>query len=405
MRIDLVSEHASPLATLGGVDAGGQNVHVAALAMALARRGASVTVHTRRDDPNLPDTVPFAPGVRVHHVTAGPAGPVSKDALLPHMDVFADRLSACWSGDRPDVVHSHFWMSGLASLQAARPLGIPVAHTFHAVGSVKRRHQGAADTSPAERIDAEARLAREVDLVIATTSEEAFGWIVQGTDRGNIDVVPCGVDLHRFRPGVDPMPARGGRRRLVIVSRLVKRKGIGNVIAALADIPGTELVVAGGPPAAALTEDPEARRFTQLARHHGVGDRVHLLGALSPERVPALLCSADAVICCPWYEQFGMVALEAMACGVPVVASKVGGLAETVIDGVTGLHVPPRAPAAIAAATRQLLDDPELRQRLGRAAVHQARLYGWDRVARLTGTALARIATRAGAPALGAEPA
>lgn len=403
MRIDLVSEHASPLATLGGVDAGGQNVHVAALAVALARRGASVTVHTRRDDPSLPDTVAFAPGVLVHHVEAGPAAPLPKDELLPHMDAFADRLSTCWTSDRPDVVHSHFWMSGLASLQAARPLGIPVGHTFHAVGSVKRRHQGLADTSPAERIAAEIRLAREVDLVLATTSAEAFGWIGQGTDPGNVDVVPCGVDLHRFRPGLEPVPPRRERRRLVIVSRLVKRKGIGNVIAALADIPDAELVVAGGPPAAAITEDPEAQRFAELARDHGVGDRVRLLGAMAPKWVPALLCSADAVLCCPWYEQFGMVALEAMACGVPVVASDVGGLAETVIDGVTGLHVPPRAPAAIAATTRRLLDHPDLCRRLGRAAAHRAQLYGWDRVARLTGTALGRIAARAGAPALGAE--
>src|SRR3954468_2477469 len=133
MRIALVSEHASPLATLGGVDAGGQNVHVAALARGLARRGAQVVVHTRRDDPDLPRRVALCPGVEVDHVDAGPAAAVPTDELLPHMDAFAAELERAWRPDRPDVVHSHFWMSGLATLQAAERLGIPVAHTFHAL--------------------------------------------------------------------------------------------------------------------------------------------------------------------------------------------------------------------------------------------------------------------------------
>src|SRR4051794_23557148 len=134
MRVALVSEHASPLAVLGGVDAGGQNVHVAALARGLARRGAQVVVHTRRDDPELPRRVSLCPGVEVDHVDAGPAAELPKDELLPHMDAFAAELERAWRRDRPDVVHSHFWMSGLATLQAAERLGIPVAHTFHALG-------------------------------------------------------------------------------------------------------------------------------------------------------------------------------------------------------------------------------------------------------------------------------
>ncbi|HET6689411.1 MAG TPA: glycosyltransferase, partial [Miltoncostaeaceae bacterium] len=143
MRIDMVSEHASPLAVLGDVDAGGQNVHVAQLAAALARRGAEVVVHTRRDDPGLPERVPLTRGVTVRHVDAGPAEPVPKDALLPHMPRFAEVLREEWEPEPPDVVHSHFWMSGLAALDAAEGLPVPVAHTFHALGVVKRRHQGA----------------------------------------------------------------------------------------------------------------------------------------------------------------------------------------------------------------------------------------------------------------------
>src|SRR3954451_16422995 len=145
MRIAMVSEHASPLAVLGGVDAGGQNVHVAALACALARHGDEVVVHTRRDDPTLPPRVTLAPGVEVDHVDAGPPTEIPKDALLPYMDAFADDLREQWEADPPDVVHAHFWMSSISALDATDGR-IPVVQTFHALGSVKRRHQGARDT-------------------------------------------------------------------------------------------------------------------------------------------------------------------------------------------------------------------------------------------------------------------
>src|SRR3954451_17299802 len=200
MRIALVSEHASPLATLGGVDAGGQNVHVAALARGLARRGAQVVVHTRRDDPALPERVPLCPGVQVHHVDAGPPTVVPKDDLLPHMDAFAAQLQGAWRVDRPEVVHSHFWMSGLASLQAAAGLDLPVVHTFHALGVVKRRYQGDADTSPPERLDVERAIVRDADTIVATCTDEAFELMRLGADRAKVHVVPCGVDLDLFRP-------------------------------------------------------------------------------------------------------------------------------------------------------------------------------------------------------------
>jgi len=417
VKIDLVSEHASPLATLGGVDAGGQNVHVAALAVALARLGDCVTVHTRRDDPSLPGVVRFAPGVEVVHVDAGPPEPVPKDELLPHMAAFAGRLGEWWSGHRPDVVHSHFWMSGLAALDAARPLGIPVAHTFHALGAVKRRQQGSADTSPPDRLEIERRLAREMDALVATTSDETFELVQQGALAERITVVPCGVDLDRFRPagthgpadgagpGDDPPPRRQ-RHRVVIVSRLVERKGIGNVITAMRALPDTELLIAGGPPRHLVDHDPGVAHFRQVAADAGVADRVHLLGAVSRDAVPNLLRSADVVACCPWYEPFGLVAVEAMACGVPVVASAVGGLAETVVDGSTGLHVPPRNPAAISTALGRLLGDDDFRARAGRAATQRAHQYGWNRIATNTHAVLRELVDScAMAAARGAESA
>lgn len=377
----MVSEHASPLATLGGVDAGGQNVHVADLSLALGRLGVDVVVHTRRDDPELPRRVSFGPRVEVDHVDAGPPAALPKDELLPHMPAFSASLRRSWRRQRPDAVHSHFWMSGLAALEAARPLRIPLAHTYHALGNIKRREQGRADTSPAERGAIEARLAREVDRLVATTVEEAFDLAQLGSDLDRVTVIPCGVDLERFRPwgSTDRRPTT--LRRVVVVSRLVERKGIGNVIAALPRLADVELVVAGGPPAEALAGDAEATRLRALAERLGVGDRVEFRGALGRDEVPALLRSADVVACCPWYEQFGLVAIEAMACGVPLVASAVGGLAESVVDGETGLLVPTRRPDLIASAVASLLADEPRRAAMGAAGARRAERYGWDRIA------------------------
>lgn len=382
LHVAMVSEHASPLAVLGGVDAGGQNVYVAELATALARRGVDVVVHTRRDDPELPAQVPLGPGVVVDHVDAGPAEPIPKDALLPYMDDFARHLSDRWTARRPAVVHSHFWMSGRAALAAAAPLAIPVAHTFHALGVVKRRHQGARDTSPPERFTAECTIAAQADRVVATCSNEMFELKRLGADLRRVAVVPCGVDLDRFNPEGRREPRSSGRRRVVVVSRLVERKGVADVISALPTVPDTELVVAGGPHAAGLADDAEAQRLQALAADLGVSDRVELRGRVDNAQIPALMRSADAVVCAPWYEPFGMVAVEAMACGVPVIASAVGGQIDTVVDGVTGLHVPPRNPDRLAAALRSLLDDPEPRRAMGAAGADRAReRFGWDRVA------------------------
>ena len=395
MRIAMVSEHASPLAVLGGVDAGGQNVHVAALATALARRGCEVLVHTRRDDPSLPRRVALCPGVEVDHVDAGPPSEVPKDELLPHMGAFAEQLREQWADERPDVVHSHFWMSGLAALAAAEELGIPVVHTFHALGVVKRLHQGARDSSPAGRIELERDLARRVDAIIATCSDEVVELAAMGTPREAISVVPCGVDRGAF--GADgPVEARPpGRHRLVAACRLVERKGLGDMLHALAALPDAELHIAGGPDVSQLALDPEAQRLRGLARRLGVEDRLVLRGRTSREDMPALLRSADVVVCAPWYEPFGMVPLEAMACGRPVVATAVGGQIDSVADGVTGVLVPPRDPAALVTALRSLLDDAERRRALGRAGIRRVRrLYGFESIAASTQAVYADVIMR-----------
>lgn len=382
MRISLVSEHANPLAALGGADAGGQNVHVAALAAGLAERGHDVVVHTRRDSVSSPERITTPDGYVVHHVLAGPPTDVPKDDLLPHMTEFGARLRETWAQERPDVVHAHFWMSGLASLAAVRGTGIPLLQTFHALGSVKRRHQGRLDTSPATRVGLEQRLCREVDRVIATCRDEVEELHALGLPPYRADVIPCGVDTDLFRPGRRP---EGGPQRLVVVGRLVTRKGIGNVIEALGRLlhedRDVELVVAGGPSGGSIDVDPEVERLRALAERVGVADRVRFIGGVARADVPALMRTADVVVTVPWYEPFGIVPLEAMACGRPVVGSAVGGLLDTIVPGTTGELVPPRDPEALAGALSALLADPGRRRRYGEAGRERAvALYDWSNV-------------------------
>ncbi len=397
MRIAMVSEHASPLAPLGGIDAGGQNVHVRALSLALAGLGHDVIVYTRRTNPTVPDQVRIDRRVTVDHVRAGPPVELPKDELLPHMGAFADHLRARWSRQRPDVAHAHFWMSGLAAVLAARPLGTPVVQTFHALGSVKRRHQGTADTSPPERIRLERTLGRSVARVAATCSDEVFELVRLGVPRSAVSVVPCGVDTAAFTPD-GPREQRSARHRLVVVGRLVPRKGVATVIRSLPALPETELVVAGGPPPAALDDDPEAAALRRCAHRVGVGDRVKLIGRVDRDAMPALLRSANAVVCVPRYEPFGMVPLEAMACGVPVVASAVGGLTDTVVHGVTGLHVPPDRPDAVARALRVLVRDEATRVGFGSAGRDRVEArYSWPRIATETVRLYERVLGSTGA--------
>ena len=410
MHIAMVSEHASPLAAVGGVDAGGQNVHVLELGTALAAAGHEVTVWTRRDDDRTPDTVTLPPGLTVRTVTAGPRAPVPKDQLVPYLPAFARILGADWAARRPDVVHAHFWMSGMAAVSAAAPLGLPVVQTFHALGSVKRRHQGADDTSPPGRVAAERAVAGRVDRVVATCTDEVFELARLGAPRRRATVVPCGVDTAAFSPD-GPVHPRSERPRIVALGRLVRRKGVDEVIAALRRLPDVELLVAGGPPgsgehSAALDRDPDARRLRLAAAAAGVADRVRLLGAVARPDVPALLRSADAVVCVPWYEPFGIVPLEAMACGRPVVASAVGGIQDTVVDQVTGLLVPPRRPDVLAAALRTLLAAPTQALAFGIAGRDRVLArYGWDRIAEATAAVYADVlAERAGAGSSAAEP-
>ncbi|MGW2488241.1 glycosyltransferase [Streptomyces sp. NPDC001606] len=380
-RVAMVSEHASPLAALGGPDAGGQNVYVAQTARQLARKGYRVTVYTRRDAAGLPDRVTLIDGVQVVHVPAGPPAPLPKDELLPHMAEFGAFLARQWAANPPDVVHSHFWMSGLAALTGTRGLGIPVVQTYHALGTVKKRYQGAADTSPAERLAIEEAIGHECARIIATCSDEVAELKAMGLPEDRISVVPCGVDPDQFAPAGRTRPP-GARRRLLAVGRLVPRKGFDRAIRALAGVPDAELLIAGGPEADLLGSDPEAARLYGIAGEYGVLDRVTLLGGVGRARMPRLMAGADLVLSLPLYEPFGIVPLEAMACATPVVATAVGGQLDTVVDGTTGVLVPADDDYDLGAVVRSLLADPERLARYGAAGRQRVLThYTWDRVA------------------------
>jgi len=270
--------------------------------------------------------------------------------------------------------------------------------TFHALGTVKRRHQGAKDTSPSERLRVERAIARDVACIVATCSDEVGELARMGVRRDSISVVPCGVDVEHFTPE-GPVASRGSQRfRVVVVGRLVERKGVDDAIRALALVPHTELVVVGGPDRGSLEVDPEVQRLRRVAAERRVGDRVLFAGRVSRDDMPALLRSADVVVAVPWYEPFGIVPLEAMACGVPVVASAVGGLQDTVCEGSTGELVPPRRPDVLAHCLRGLLADPIRREGYGLAGVDRARArYNWDRIAYDTDAVYAGVRNRSDA--------
>ncbi|GAA4581593.1 glycosyltransferase family 1 protein [Micromonospora coerulea] len=396
MRIAMISEHASPLAALGEEDAGGQNTHVAELAAALVGEGHDVRVYTRRDSATLAELVSTADGYQVCHVPAGPAQRVPKDELLPYMGEFGRWLADRWRcGDwTPDVAHAHFWMSGLATVHAGRRAGVPTVLTYHALGTVKRRHQGAQDTSPPGRIGYERALGRAVDRVIVQCEDEVAELVRLGVPRSRMALVPSGVNQGVFRPDGPVTPRDPARARILTVGRMVERKGFLEVVRALPAVPDAECVVVGGPPAELLAADFFARRLSALAESCGVADRVRLVGGVPREEMACWYRSADVLVAAPWYEPFGLTPLEGMACGVPVIGTNVGGIADTVIDGLTGDLVPPRDPRALGTAIRRLLADKVRRFAYATAALDRIRSrYSWKRCAEQLGAVYATVAT------------
>lgn len=406
LRVALISEHASPLAQQGGVDAGGQNVYVAHVAAALARRGHHVDVLTRRDQRALPTAVDMRPGVRVFHIDAGPAAFVPKEQLLPHMRAFGAAALRLMRGSvRHDVMHANFFMSGLVGLRLRRMLGVPLVQTFHALGAVRRLHQKEADRFPQERIAIERRIAEEADCVIAECPQDADDLIRHcGAPPDRIAQVPCGVDLDEFGPG-DRAEAR---RKLHLaedefivlqLGRLVPRKGVDNVIRAVARLPSGvpwRLLIVGGEstlPDEART--PEIGRLRRVAQDCGVAARVTFVGRRDRDQLRDYYRAADVFVTTPWYEPFGITPLESMACATPVIGAAVGGIQHSVVDGLTGFLVPAQDPAILALRLDDLRRQPELGRLMGRAGLQRAqREFTWDSVAAKLATVYGGLAAR-----------
>jgi D-inositol-3-phosphate glycosyltransferase len=423
MRIALVAEHSdagTPAGLAAAADSGGQPPPVSALARTLAGLGHSVTIYAPADDPSAPQRGTAAAGVTVEHLAAGPAGAAAaaarptggpaSAAVPPHLADFSDKLAARLRKRPPDVVHAHFWTSGLAALAASRGLPLPVVQTFYSLGTAERRHPGAAGDLPA-RVRLEAAIARSVAAVLAASTGELSQLTAIGVPRTAIRVVPYGVDTTFFLPD-GPVARRSRRPRLLAISPLSGQHGLDTVVRALAQVPRAELLIIGGPPRDELAACPGYAELARLAGQLRVADRILFTGQVSRARLPALLRSADLLVDVAPCQAAGTGPLEAMACGTPVVAAEGGGSDDAVVDGATGAVIPPGRPELLARRIRQLLASPMLLQGYGIAAADRIRArYSWERIGTETLAAYQRaraacaVTPRGRGPARSAAPA
>ncbi|MGC8952715.1 glycosyltransferase [Chloroflexus sp.] len=400
MRIAMLSVHSSPLARLGGKEAGGMNVYVRELARELGQRGIGVDIFTRSQDRTTPTVLPLGRGVRLISLHAGPAAPYDKNLLLTYLPEFVSRVR-CFADNEDvsyDLIHSHYWLSGEAALRLRHVWRAPVVQMFHTLGAMKNsvaRSEEEVETK--RRIAIERRLMREVDAVVAATPLDRAQMVWHyGADANRIRVIPCGVDLRRFQPG-DRMQARAALGitpdaiMLVCVGRMEPLKGMDALILAAARLLAQhpewkerlQVVLVGGDDETQPERwNSEQRRLDGLRRELGITAQVQFAGAQPQERLPLYYTAADVVAAPSHYESFGLAALEALACGAAVVASNVGGLALTIEDRRSGLLVPPDDDAALAAQIERILTDAALAARLRSGAVQRAAEYGWPAVAR-----------------------
>ncbi len=384
-RVAQLSYHTSPFASLGGRASGGMNVYVAELSRELARLGYEVDIFTRQDGSG-PPVQEFEPGLRLVRIEAGPAADTDKDEIPEFLGEFV-RNVACFAdseGLRYDLVHSHYWQSARAGVQLARQFNTPHAVMFHTLGEVKNRAR-ISEQEPRRRIVHERLAVRRADAVVtASEHERALLSRYYGAREEQMVTIPCGIDLELFQPrdraesrrelGLDPAAPI-----LLWVGRLEKLKGVDILIEALSqvEVPGAQLLIVGGDDHAAELK----QELVEQAAAAGLADRVRFEGAVPHDALPAYYSAADVCVMPSYYESFGLAAVEAMACGTPVVASRVGGLISTVTDGVTGYLIPWRCPEPFAEKLEVLLRNPELRANFSRAARASVQKYRWSTVA------------------------
>jgi D-inositol-3-phosphate glycosyltransferase len=390
-RVAVLSVHSSPLAPPGVGDSGGMNVTIRALAGELARAGIASDLYTRAASPDDPPVVELQPGVRLLHLPAGPPAPVPKQTLPRYLCAFLCSLLRAGERYGPyDVLHSHYWVSGWVARLARERWDSPMVHSFHTLGRVKNLSLADGDQpEPPTRLAGEERVAAAADCLVAPTPVEARQLVeLYGAAPARVRVVPYGVDRERFHPG-DRDAARAAlgvtrRHVLAFVGRLQPLKAPDVAVLALAALVrqrpdlDVELLVVGG---ASGNGASEPAGLAKLAADAGVADRVRFLAAQPNDRLATVYRAADLVLMPSWSESFGLVALEAQACGTPVVAADVGGLRHAVGDGTTGVLVASHQPQVWAGAVARLLSNPRRLAAMGAAAARFAGVHGWDRTA------------------------
>ena len=398
MRIAVLSYHTCPLATLGGKDAGGMNVYVRDLALYLGREGVQLDVFTRSQDEHVPHVLhDLGFGNRVAHIPAGPEHPLPKIVLKDYIEDYADQILdfASAKGMQYDLIHSHYWMSGLAAEKLARNWNVPVVQMFHTLGKLKQLiAQNPEEAEGDYRIQGESRAIEIADRIVASTSTEKQQLEdLYGADPSKIEVIPPGVDLHHFYP-IPPEEAKEfvgvplDKRMLLFVGRIEPLKGIKTLLKSLAILrqngqAGEKLclaIIGGDLEEDQTQESQEMKLLRELREEYHLEDMVTFLGKRSQDSLPYYYSAAEMVIMPSHYESFGMVALESMACGTPVIASMVGGLIHLVEDGVTGYHAPVEDPVALSQRIASLLDDKALRYRMGHDAFAFAKKYSWENI-------------------------
>ncbi|REK86026.1 D-inositol-3-phosphate glycosyltransferase [Streptomyces inhibens] len=405
-RVAMLSVHTSPLHQPGTGDAGGMNVYIVELARKLASINIEVEIFTRATTGTLPPAVELAPGVLVRHVDAGPYEGLAKEELPAQLCAFTHGVMQAWAGHRPgyyDLVHSHYWLSGHVGWLAAERWGVPLVHAMHTMAKVKNAALAVGDTpEPAARVIGETQIVRAADRLIANTAEEADELVRHyEADPGKVAVVHPGVNLDRFRPtggGVAESRA-AARARLGLPKDAVIPLFAGRIqplkapdillraaAALLAEDPSlrSRLVVpvVGGPSGSGLAK-PEG--LQKLAARLGIADLVQFRPPVGQEQLADWYRAASVLVMPSYSESFGLVAIEAQACGTPVVAAAVGGLPVAVRDGVSGFLVAGHDPADYARALRRFVVDPSLPARMGTDAARHAQSFGWDTAAAATG--------------------
>lgn len=391
-RVAVLSLHTSPLEQAGSGDSGGMNVYIRKLAAEMAARNVRSDIFTRRTSPSEPEVMEVMPGVRVIAVTAGPARAVHKDRLPRLVGRFTHAVAERAAVDGPyDLIHAHYWLSGVVGARLKERWGVPLVVSFHTLARVKDASRSEEHAEPIFRKRGEDRVVRAADRIVAATEIERRELLeLYAADPARVVVVPPGVDLDVFHPG-GPGERERSRRRfgfgssptVVFVGRLQPLKGAHVALGALARlkrmVPDARLVIAGG-------DSPRGRRGERMrlalaARRLRVVRRVEFLEPLPHDELGDLYRAADVVVIPSASESFGLVALEAGACGTPVVATAVGGLRRLVHDGETGYLVTRRASVPFALALSRVLADPATRDRLGANAVRLARSFPWSRTA------------------------